>query len=694
LPSSAAVTRIYHNNGNGSFSLLSAGLPGVAGGAAAWGDYDNDGKLDLVLIGSSSNGSIAKIYHNTGSGFADSGIPLPGLYSAAAAWGDYDNDGNLDLVLSGQDSSNSTVFTNLYHNNGNGSFSTVSAGFANVYSAALAWGDYNNDGSLDLLVAGNTVSSGSAGITKLYKNNGNGTFSDSGIGLQGIYSGAAAWGDYDGDGNLDLVLSGSNSAYAPVTKLYHNNGVGNLSDSGVALANLRGSAAAWGDYDNDGKLDLVLNGSDNVNTPITKLYHNTGSGSFSGSSSGLPQAFSGALAWGDYNGDNRLELAIFGYKNNAEYIGSLYSTNDCPDLGITKSVTPAQLMPGQPITYTLVYSNTGVGIANGVLITDTLPAQITSLSYISSGPALTTIGSTPYVWSVGNLTPGTSGVITVTGIVSPALSADQSLPSTASISTSSVEADYANNTSAVTVNVVVPRVHFSGSSYQVGEGGGSATITVTLDVPNPNAAMTVVYSTADGTATAGSDYTAQTATLTIPAGQTSASFTIPIINDALSESAEMIMLSLSGPGGAALGSPASAALSIIDDDSAVIVPAVYFSGSSYQVGEGGGSATITVTLNVANPTTAVTVVYSTADGTATAGSDYTAQTATLTIPAGQTSASFTIPIINDALSEPAETILLSLSGPSGAALGSPASATLSIIDDDMHRIYLPFLRRG
>jgi hypothetical protein len=96
---------------------------------------------------------------------------------------------------------------------------------------------------------------------------------------------------------------------------------------------------------------------------------------------------------------------------------------------------------------------------------------------------------------------------------------------------------------------------------------------------------------------------------------------------------------------------------------------------------------------VANPNTAVTVVYSTADGTATAGSDYTAQTATLTIPAGQTSASFTIPIINDALGESAETIVLSLSGPNGAALGSPASATLSIIDDDLRRIYLPFLRR-
>ena len=79
LPSSAAVTRIYHNNGDGSFSTVSAGLPGVAGGAAAWGDYDNDGKLDLVLIGSTSSGSIAKIYHNTGSGFADSGVSLPGL---------------------------------------------------------------------------------------------------------------------------------------------------------------------------------------------------------------------------------------------------------------------------------------------------------------------------------------------------------------------------------------------------------------------------------------------------------------------------------------------------------------------------------------------------------------------------------------------------------------------------------------
>jgi uncharacterized repeat protein (TIGR01451 family) len=566
LQSGTAVTRIYHNNGDGTFSNIGAGLIGVASGAAAWGDYDNDGDLDSLIVGASQAGQIAKLYRNNGDGtFSDSGAALQGLYSAAAAWGDYDNDGYLDLVIAGQNSNTSTPLTKLYHNNGNGSFSSVSAGFANVQSPALAWGDYDGDGDLDLLLAGDSSGSSNSPITKLYRNNGNGTFNDGGTALQALSAAAAAWGDYDDDGDLDLVLSGQDASYAPRTKLYRNNG-GSLADSSVALANLRGSTAAWGDYDNDGKIDLALSGSDSSNAAVTKLYHNNGNGSFSALDSGLPEASYGALAWGDSDGDGRLELALFGYKTNTEYVGGLYRTNSCTDLGIKKSVTPAQLMPGQPITYTLVYSNTSSETASGVLITDTLPAQLTSLSYTSSGPTLTPIGNTPYAWSAGNLAPGASGIITVTGIVSPDLSADQIIPNTASISTSSVESSYANNSSAATVNAVVPRARFSATSYQIGEGGGSATITVMLNVANPYAAVKVVYSTSNGTALAGSDYTAEQGTLTIPAGQSSATFTIPIINDALNESTETIILSLSEPRGAALGSPASVTLSITDND--------------------------------------------------------------------------------------------------------------------------------
>src|SRR5262249_37188244 len=162
------------------------------------------------------------LYRNNGNGtFSDSGAALQGLLSAAAAWGDYDNDGYLDLVIAGQNSS--TPQTMLYHNNGNGTFSSISAGGANVQGPALAWADYDSDGYLDLLLAGNSNGSLNSPVAKLYHNNGNGTFSDSGAALQALASGAAAWGDYDGDGDLDLLLSGQDASYAPKTRLYRNN---------------------------------------------------------------------------------------------------------------------------------------------------------------------------------------------------------------------------------------------------------------------------------------------------------------------------------------------------------------------------------------------------------------------------------------------------------------------------------------
>ena len=106
-----------------------------------------------------------------------------------------------------------------------------------------------------------------------------------------------------------------------------------------------------------------------------------------------------------------------------------------------------------------------------------------------------------------------------------------------------------------------------------------------------------------------------------------------------------------------------------------------FSVSGFSADERAGSATITVKLN-APSNQVVTVDYATSNGTATAGSDYAAASGTLTFDPGQTSKTFTVIIINDTLDEPTETVLLALSNPGKAALGTPSSATLSVVDND------------
>ena len=221
-----------------------------------------------------------------------------------------------------------------------------------------------------------------------------------------------------------------------------------------------------------------------------------------------------------------------------------------------------------------------------------------------------------------------------------------------------------------------PTVQFSQSTYSVNENAGSATITVNLSAASTQQVM-VNYATSNGTATAGSDYTATSGTLTFSPGQTSKTFSVSIINDSTPEPTETVNLTLSSPVNAALESPSTAVLNILDDD----LPTVYFSQSSYSVNENAGSATITVNLSAAS-TQQVMVNYATSNGTATAGSDYTATSDKLTFAPGQTSQSFTVPIIDNNIVEPNETVILTLNNPVNAVLGTPNQATLTIIDDD------------
>src|SRR5438309_2299974 len=233
----------------------------------------------------------------------------------------------------------------------------------------------------------------------------------------------------------------------------------------------------------------------------------------------------------------------------------------------------------------------------------------------------------------------------------------------------------------ITDNDTAGTVQFSQASYSVAERAASVAITVTR-AGGAASGVTVDYATSNGTAAAGSDYTAKSGTLTFGAGVTSKTFAIPIVKDTLDESDETVNLTLSNPtGGATLGTPDTAVLTIIDNDSGGVVQ---FSSATYTVNEGvlSGKAVIKVTRS-GGSASGVTVNYSTGDGTATAGSDYTATSGTLTFGAGVTSKTFTIPIINDALDEPNETVILTLSNPTGGAtLGTRSTAVLTIVDND------------
>jgi len=225
---------------------------------------------------------------------------------------------------------------------------------------------------------------------------------------------------------------------------------------------------------------------------------------------------------------------------------------------------------------------------------------------------------------------------------------------------------------------------FSASTYTVGEAGGAATITVKRVGASAGIA-TVDWLISGGTATGGgTDYTAAPGTITWPAGDTAdRTITITITSDTLAEGDETVLLALSNPtrvgGGASLGTPNTATLTITDDDVNLA-----FSAATYNTNE--NVTPVTVTVNRTGLTTgACSVTWGIAGGsTATGGGvDYTAAPGVLNWAAGDAAPkTFTITIVNDLLVEGPETILLTLSAPTGATLGAQNTATVNIVDDD------------
>ncbi len=195
------------------------------------------------------------------------------------------------------------------------------------------------------------------------------------------------------------------------------------------------------------------------------------------------------------------------------------------------------------------------------------------------------------------------------------------------------------------------------------------------------------YATSDGTATAPTDYTATNGTLTFTPGVTQTTFNVAIVNDPTVESSETFTVTLSNPSNATLAAPSSATVTISDNDQ----PQVQFSTATYLANEGNSTAVITVTLDQ-SALINVSVQYATSDDTASAGSDYTPISGTLIITAGLTTATFSVPIVNDAQFEAPEALNLALSAPVNAGLGVLSQATLTIGDNDFG-VFLPLINK-
>lgn len=229
-----------------------------------------------------------------------------------------------------------------------------------------------------------------------------------------------------------------------------------------------------------------------------------------------------------------------------------------------------------------------------------------------------------------------------------------------------------------------PTVAFAAASSTAAEAGGSASVNVVLTTAdgNPTPSQTTVnFSTADGTASSGSDYTASSGTLTFPAGSASGAtqpVSVPILDDGVDEADETFTASLSAPSGGTVASPGVHTFTITDDDS----PTVSIGDATVTEGNAGTvSAVLTLTLTASSPQE-ITLSYATADGTATAtDADYAAASGTLTIAAGATTAQVQVAVTGDTSFEQNEQLFVTLSNPVNVDLGD-ATGAITIVNDD------------
>ncbi|MDY6867092.1 MAG: VCBS repeat-containing protein, partial [Chloroflexota bacterium] len=247
-------------------------------------------------------------------------------------WGDYNGDGYQDLYAG-----NHFDTPHLYLNNSDGTFTDVQPQDVGIKSGpddwhSAAWGDYNNDGHLDLYVVVGKAQDGS----DFYINNGDGTFTENalaaGVKNQDGRGRTPQWVDYDNDGDLDIFISNHTDIEAPHV-LYRNNNDGTFTDvadqAGVALS-LGAEGVAWADYDNDGWMDFILSKTGDSSTRGYNLFHNQKDGTFNDVSNDVGLSFAGqypqTAAWGDYDNDGDLDLFLgrsyFPFKDN------LISTTD------------------------------------------------------------------------------------------------------------------------------------------------------------------------------------------------------------------------------------------------------------------------------------------------------------------------------------------------------------------------------
>jgi hypothetical protein len=588
-----------------------------------------------------------------------------GSFPTSVAVGDFNNDDQPDLVTA--NGGNDTV--SVLRGNSDGTFQPAQTTVTGPWPQSLAVGDFNADGKLDLATANYDYALYYGGTgdnnVSILLGHGDGTFDpaillDYGTNL--IWSSIAP-GDLNADGNLDLVVTsfesfGGSTAFVLL-------GHGNGSFAPVATYSLGSggvpTAPVLEDFNSDGNADVAVakwEGS-------VKLLLGNGDGTLQAPRDFATNLGAEAVAVGDFDADGELDLAVA--NGPADSVDVLLGNGDG-----TFQAEQSFAAGDDPRSVT-------AGDINGDGVLDLVATNVGSSPSYADGGLTVLFGNGDGSFALPITTAAGS---TPDSVVVADFNADSLLDAAVAKSPSALsvyinDSNWDGSPPPPPPPPPVPSITINDGAVTEGNSGtASATFTVTLSNAS-NVDVTVHYATADISAAAGSDYTAASGTVFIPAGQTSATITVAVRGDRLGEADETFAVNLSAATGATIGDGQGIG-TIIDNE-----PRISISDVTYAEGKKGKTTfTFTVTLSAAYDQP-VTVSFQTVNGTATTGDDdYQARTGTITFKPGETTKTITIDVKGDSKKEAEEFFYVDLFGNSSNSVLDKKRGIGTILNDD------------
>ncbi len=328
------ISQLSTSQQNQQFALLHSPFPALYRGDAAVADYDKDGDEDIVMAGLNVfNQPVMQLYRNDGHGhFTLIPQSFTPLSDGSVEWGDFDHDGDLDILVTGKRYDNKLI-TTIYRND-NGVFTKYPIQVPGVYNGVARWGDFDHDGDLDILITGNN---GKGPFTAIYINE-KGKYYLLKQHFVQLQNSDARWADFDGDGDLDFIISGEDKDDFPDCRIYSNEKNGLFVNIPVSIRSLKSCSIDVADYDHDGDPDIVMTG-ESMERPYTEVYENEGAFDFKRIVTGIPGVSNGKALWGNFDHDGDMDLLVSGLTVCYDFIGQVYRNNLNPKTEKAKTNT-------------------------------------------------------------------------------------------------------------------------------------------------------------------------------------------------------------------------------------------------------------------------------------------------------------------------------------------------------------------